>query len=356
MAYVTFDEMQQLLIEHIQQGGQPLDYPEACQKAIELGLPHEEEPVFDHDFLIQQLSDANFEQLLHQYPLGIIGKPPVWHNSLPWPNEIFALHHLYNPDSVPHAPKRFRVFYAYKGDFDMMFEHQRTHLKCGDVAFVAPSCSAIAYMPKGNIVLQLSVLTPCFESVFNSLISQSNVIGTFLRSVLYSSNRINYLLFHTENDETLKGFFKSMFVQQLYPDTYTIPGLRYTLGSLMTHLMRFYSTNASYFRTNQQISITTVLNYLQNNWRTLTLNKLATTFGYNPSYLSSAIRQETGMTFTHLITQLRMSEAVRQLQAEDAKIADVAYTVGYQSPEHFSRSFRAYFGQSPDEFRKNRST
>ena len=354
MAYITFDDMQHLLIEHIRHGGIPLDYPEACRKAIELGLVHEEEPFFPRKLQCSQLTDEAFDQLLHQYPLSIMseGIPPVWHTAQQLPRDIRVIQHLYNPNSIDHAPDRFIIFYAYKGSFDTMFERQHYQMQTGDVVIIAPGCRSIAYMPRESIVFSTRIQPDRFQTIFNELVDDSNVISTFLRSVLYSNNKVNYLLFHTDNDDVLKNCYKSFFQQQLNYDRYTMPAMHHTMGTLLAHLLRMYSGRTSYYHSNQQVNLPTILGYMQSNWSTLSLGKLADLFGYNQAYLSSMIRKATGRTYTSIINQLRMEDAALRLRQTNDRIADIAYAVGCHSPEHFSRSFRAYYGLSPEEYRQ----
>lgn len=354
MAYITFDEMQKLLLDHIQRGGTPLDYHEACQKALAQGLVHEGRPPILHENLLQHLSDKDFEALLHQYPLGVMGAEPVWPHGGNLRNEVFALQHLHNPGSVEHAPNRFRIFYAFKGETEILFEKKSYHLKVGDLVIVAPRCRAIAYTAKDSIILQLSVLIPTFDALFSRATSNTNIISIFLRSVLYSGNHVNFLLFHTQNDDFLKDCFKSFFTQQMNYDPSTAQILKANLDLLLSHLLRFYSTSVSYYQSpEQRLNITSVLVYIQNNWKTLSLDTLATAFGYSSAYMSALIRKETGITYTALIKRHRMDEAARLLKNTDMKIADIAAASGFQSSEHFFRSFRDFFKKTPDEFRRN---
>lgn len=124
MAYITFDDMQRLLLDQIRHGGAPLDYPEACREAMARGLVHEGKPALRREDTLRHLTDAEFEALLHQYPLGVVGADPVWPQGGNLMHKIYAIQHLHNPGSVSHAPKRFRVFYAYKGEFEMVFEKE----------------------------------------------------------------------------------------------------------------------------------------------------------------------------------------------------------------------------------------
>lgn len=52
------------------------------------------------------------------------------------------------------------------------------------------------------------------------------------------------------------------------------------------------------------------------------------------------------------VTALRMEEAKHLMATTDKKRYEVAYAVGYESPEHFSRMFKRVLGLTPAEFRK----
>ena len=354
MAYITFDEMQQLLLNHIKQGRKPLDYPEACQMAMAQGLVHEEKPPIQYKDMLRHLTDAEFETLLHHYPLGLFSSDPIWPQSRGFQNEIYALQHLHNPGSTVHAPKRFRIFYAFKGEFDMLFEKKSYHLQTGDFVIIAPQCHSIAYTTEHSVILQLSIQIPTFEQLFNQVASDLNIIFAFLRSVLYSGNHVNYLLFHTQNDDFPKECFKTFFIQQMNFDPYTPQVLKANLALLLSHILRFYSTSASFYQSiDHRFSMTSVLMYIQNNWKNLSLDELASAFGYSAAYMSAVIRKETGSTYTSLIKKRRMEEAEYLLNNTNMKISDIALECGFQSPEHFSRSFRDFFGTSPYLFRKN---
>lgn len=51
------------------------------------------------------------------------------------------------------------------------------------------------------------------------------------------------------------------------------------------------------------------------------------------------------------IRERRMAEAHRLLQQSDMSIADVGYSLGYESPAYFSNAFRHRFGVSPSQVR-----
>ena len=63
--------------------------------------------------------------------------------------------------------------------------------------------------------------------------------------------------------------------------------------------------------------------------------------------------KEEGTTFNELLTQLRQSLAQRMLSDGNRSISEVAFNLGYSDHSAFSRAFKGWFGQSPNDYAKN---
>ena len=61
--------------------------------------------------------------------------------------------------------------------------------------------------------------------------------------------------------------------------------------------------------------------------------------------------QGSGLTFGGLVAEVRRQTAERLLRDRARKIADVARTLGYSDPAHFTRAFSRWTGVSPRRFR-----
>ena len=59
-----------------------------------------------------------------------------------------------------------------------------------------------------------------------------------------------------------------------------------------------------------------------------------------------------GLTYGMLIDEVRFIEAKRELQKQDAKIEDVAISVGFDDQSKFTRMFHRVSGLTPGEFRR----
>jgi two-component system response regulator YesN len=72
----------------------------------------------------------------------------------------------------------------------------------------------------------------------------------------------------------------------------------------------------------------------------------------SPNYLSYLFKKKTGFNLWEYVIKLRMEESRRLLTTTDLRRYEISEQVGYESPEHFSKIFKKYFGMSPSELKK----
>lgn len=83
----------------------------------------------------------------------------------------------------------------------------------------------------------------------------------------------------------------------------------------------------------------------------ISLDQIADVLRISPFYLSHLFNRESDFSFVEYITQVRMRKA-KDLLAEGAKnVSEVAYAVGYNDSNYFSKVFHRYFGVSPQAAR-----
>ena len=71
----------------------------------------------------------------------------------------------------------------------------------------------------------------------------------------------------------------------------------------------------------------------------------------SPNYFGDMIKKETGATAQDHIARKTM-EVAKELLVDPVKsVSDVAYALGYQYPQYFSRAFKRVVGCSPNEYR-----
>jgi AraC-like DNA-binding protein len=58
------------------------------------------------------------------------------------------------------------------------------------------------------------------------------------------------------------------------------------------------------------------------------------------------------VTFEELVDEYRRDRACRLLTRADHSILEIAYSLGYSDPAHFTRAFKRWTGGSPRSYRK----
>lgn len=71
----------------------------------------------------------------------------------------------------------------------------------------------------------------------------------------------------------------------------------------------------------------------------------------SPNYLSDLLRRETGKTTLEHIHHFLIEKAKNSLLRSSDTISGIAYTLGFEYPQHFSNLFKSKTGLSPKEFR-----
>jgi AraC family transcriptional regulator, transcriptional activator of pobA len=84
------------------------------------------------------------------------------------------------------------------------------------------------------------------------------------------------------------------------------------------------------------------------------IDELASELGSTPYLLNRACRTGLGMRASDVVRARHLQEAKRLLLFTSLNVNEVAQVAGYPDPAHFTRSFRAQTGQTPQKWRERR--
>lgn len=83
------------------------------------------------------------------------------------------------------------------------------------------------------------------------------------------------------------------------------------------------------------------------------LGKIAKSIGISAFYLSHIFGMESDFSLMEYITARRMQKALELIQGGNRNVSEVAYAVGYNDGNYFSKVFHRHHGISPSEALKN---
>lgn len=86
-------------------------------------------------------------------------------------------------------------------------------------------------------------------------------------------------------------------------------------------------------------------------YENITLKKLSDRLGLGTRQTERLLKAHYGKTFLQKKTEAKMSAAAVMLAESSKSITDISSALGYSTSEHFSQSFKKYYGMSPRDFR-----
>ncbi len=88
--------------------------------------------------------------------------------------------------------------------------------------------------------------------------------------------------------------------------------------------------------------------------RTVSVADLARAVHVSPRTLQRALKTALGCSPREFILAVKMRSARRLLEEGAYRVSEVAYRVGFENPDHFSRRFKAYYRVPPSSMRPDR--
>ena len=84
----------------------------------------------------------------------------------------------------------------------------------------------------------------------------------------------------------------------------------------------------------------------------ITLGDIAASGHVSERECLRVFRSSLGTSPVQFLISYRLRESLRLLENTEMQIAQIAYRTGFESPSHFSRSFRSCYGFSPSQWRR----
>lgn len=143
--------------------------------------------------------------------------------------------------------------------------------------------------------------------------------------------------------------YENEFIWETITQADTLFALHYYLHSKLTLFIQESTNKTGFSLLTYRIQQYIELHYRDPN---LSINQMAETLHFTPSYLCQIFKSETGATINAYINTFRISKAIDLLKENSIKVYEVAFQVGYNDPNYFSRLFKKQVGMTLTEFRE----
>ena len=338
----------------------------------------EEEQVYKHFYDLRsdpeqrKIYAEKMEDYVRTHRLLIFDYPFVTHPTLLREEDLYqhlsitkgsnvnVVRHLRYTPVFRHSHTFFTVLYVLRGQCGHTVDGEDLPMKQGDLFFLPPYVmQTIEVFDDDSIVLNLHIRKDTFDDVFFNALRYNNILSDFFMSCLYSQEPVSGILFHTGEDKAIENQILEMYGEVLLDDRYSWRLLNNMVPLLFARILRGYSDKATLIapknsRKSDSIRLR-ILSFINDHYRTVTLEDVASHFNYSVPHCSKLIREETGIGFVAFVRRIKMNHAVALLTNTRSSVADIAGMVGYENPESFIRVFQKVYQMSPTAYRKMRS-
>ncbi len=241
--------------------------------------------------------------------------------------------HFYGPAVRDH----FLIHYIIKGEGEYTTGGKTYQLKKGD-GFLIPPSEVTFY--KANEENPWEYYWVGFHgSEAKSILSQMGL------------NEKN-LIFNYSADNKLEEYLKKMYFssKQKQAPEYAMMGYLYLFFSCLIKVRVNNDTGTLNYETH----LNKALKYIQGNYSNdISIREVANYVGIDRSHLFRIFKARLNISPQNYIINYRLTKAKALLSETNLNISQVAFSIGFNDPAHFSKLFTQYYKVSPKEYKNN---
>lgn len=127
---------------------------------------------------------------------------------------------------------------------------------------------------------------------------------------------------------------------------------RLILAPMLVLIRKHQKTTDPFWEMKENPLASDILSYIYMNYdQDITLESLSQHFFMSSGHISHLLQKEFGISPINYLIDVRFSKAKNLLINSNLSIAEIAYTVGYNNPAHFTKLFMKRIGYSPNDYR-----
>lgn len=245
--------------------------------------------------------------------------------------------------------------YVYAGTCTQVINNKKVLMTQGDICMLDTGVPhSLEYLGEEDIIITIEMRKEYLTQGFlQRLGNNDGIINHFLiDSLALNAAHDQYLLFHKQEDNEIHSIIQRILCEYYAPALCSEKMIDAYMVLLFCEILRQYKDRHLASGNKSREQIINILDYIESNSSTATLQSAADHFGFHPNYLSSYIKKNTGRSFKELIIIQRMHQACFYLTNTDLPVYEIADKVGYENLGFFYKKFESIYKMKPQMYRK----
>jgi len=254
-----------------------------------------------------------------------------------------------------HSHNFIEMIFVYSGQCHQIINGKKVSLNEGDICILDTNVKhSIEAAGENDIIINCVIKTSYFDYTFLGQLSENDILSKFFIRSIYQSKKFNeYIIFSSHEESKIKEIIINLLCEYYDKALCSSEVINCYMIILFAELLRSHKDkiNEQNYYSLKNVKISDIILYIENNYKTVTLESVAKYFYFNPSYLSSAIKKITGKNFLNILHEIKIKNAYMLLKNSDLSISEIANEVGYSNMSFFYQIFKKKYGITPAKFR-----
>lgn len=272
------------------------------------------------------------------------------------PHIVISRHVRYAPVKK-HTHEWIELCYMYSGSCTQVINDTiPVTLKKGQMLILdSGAYHSIGNTEENDVLINIQMNKAYFTEAFFKHFSQENILLRFLLNAISEKTAYdNFILFESEESHRIDAFMKELIAEFLAPPSEnSVDVVDNLLNLIFLELVSVYRQQkfTSEMRM-KKANIVMILQYIEKNFNTCTLDSTAEFFNMNPNYLSTLLKKNAGYSFKELIQHYRFIYVTTMLSNTQIPVDEIILQAGYEYTSYFYKKFKEKYSCSPTEFRR----
>lgn len=255
-----------------------------------------------------------------------------------------------------HRHDFYQVQYVYSGVVSEKINRQHVEVQPDTVIIMNPNTvHALEKSSPNSGIFSIAIDESTFIREFFHYLSDDNKIKEYIDKTKRSGNVYSEYLVFPKLKKEIRNILSEIYEEYMkcedsYENNIAVH-LILLFNKLNTHDKKRESIHKDFHKDQRRMN--KIQQYMEENYKSITLQALADYIHLHPNYLSTFIKRHTrGKNFNQLLTDIRMKKIEKLLIDTDKSIEEIALLTGYKNTNYFYRIFKNYHHVTPKVYRE----